>query len=84
MVSKTFQVTITACYVMSTNRRQILGIDPFQRAGCKKAVHDMHNKVKIALDSVEVIDIPISVVLNHLDYAKVNILSPGGYLVPIE
>ena len=39
----------------------------------------MHNKVNITLDSIEVIDIPILVVLNHLDYAKIKIISPGRH-----
>ena len=38
----------------------------------------MHTKLYVTLDSDEFIDIPISVVLNHLDYTKIKILSPNG------
>ena len=69
---------------MLTNRHHTLGLGPFRRAGCKKAFHYMHNKVQTTLDGGEVIDILISVVLNHLDYAKVKIISPGGHPDPIE
>ena len=84
MVSRTFQVTITRCYVIPTNRHYDLGLDPFRRAGCKKVVHEMHNKVQITLDSSNVIDFLISVVLNHLDYSKIKILSPGVDQVHVE
>ena len=76
--SRSFKATITRCYVMITNRHHTLGLDPFRRTGCQKVVHNMHNKVKITLDSGEIIDIPISVVLNHLNYAKIKIISPGS------
>ena len=62
---------------MTTTRHHTLDLSPFRRASCKKAVHEMHNKVQITLDSGKVIYIPIPVVLNHLDYAKIKVLSPG-------
>ena len=74
-----FQATITRCYVMTTNRHHTLDLSPFRRASCKKTVHEMHNKVQITLDSGKVIYIQISVVLNHLDYVKIKILSPGRH-----
>ena len=44
----------------------------------------MRNKVQITLDSVEIIDIPISVVLNHLDHTKINIFSPSSLTAQSE
>ena len=61
---------------MPTNSHHALGLALFRRDSCKKVVHDMHNKVQITLESNKVIEIPISVMLNHLDYAKIKILSP--------
>ena len=78
------QVTINRFYVMPTNLHKTLRLAPFYRAGCMKATHYVHNKVKITLDSGEVIDITISVVSNHLYYVKVNILSPGINPDPID
>ena len=63
---------------MTTNLRHTLGLATFQRAGFKKTVHDMHNKLHVTLDSGEIIEILISVVLNHLNYAKIKIISPSG------
>ena len=64
--------------MIPTNCHHTLGLAPFRRSGCKKAIHGMHNKVQITLDSYKLIGILISVVINHLDYAKIKILSPGG------
>ena len=44
----------------------------------------MHNKVQITLDGGEAIEIPISVMLSHLDHSKVKILSPSGHPASIE
>ena len=67
--SRTFKVTITRCYVIPTNLHHDLGLAPFRRSGFQKVVHVMHNKVKITLDSWEIID---------LDHAKIKIISPGS------
>ena len=82
--SWTFQATTTRCYVMTSNRYCTLGLAPFRWADYKKAVHDMHNRVQNTLDSGEVIESPISVVLNHLDYTKIKILPPGMRAVHLE
>ena len=71
--SRTFKVTITRCCVIPTNRHHTLDLVPFRRVGCQKAVHTMHNKVQLTLDSGDMIDVPISVVLNHMDCAKIRI-----------
>ena len=65
---------------MITNSHHTLGLAPFRRIGCQKVVHDIYAKVHITLDSGEIIDIPISVVFNHLDYAKIKIISPGSHI----
>ena len=77
MGSMTFQVTMTRCCVTFTNLYHTFSLAPFRRAGRKKTVHYMNNKVQITLDDVEVVEIPISVALNHLDYSKFKILSQG-------
>ena len=82
--SRTFKVTITRCYVIPTNLHHDLGLAPFRRSGFQKVVHVMHNKVKITLGSGEIIGIPISVVLNHLDCATIKIISPGSLTVHSE
>ena len=82
--SSKFKVKITRCYLMPTNRHHTLVLAPFQRAGFQKAAHDMHNKVQITLDSGEIIDIPILVVLDYLDHAKIEIISPGCHRAQSE
>ena len=64
---------------MTTNLHHTLGLATFQREGFMKVVHNMHNKLHVTLDSGKVIDIPISVVLNHLDCTKIKILSSSGH-----
>ena len=72
-----YRIIIHCCYVMPSNNHHTLGLAPFKKAGCSKAIHNMHEKVEFHLENGEINILPVTVVSNLLDYVTLKIILPA-------
>ena len=76
--SRPIKLTIERCYVIPTNKRYALGLDPFLQAGCNKAIHITHDNVTFKINDEETC-IHMSVASNYVDHTKLEIILPIEY-----
>ena len=73
--SRSIKLTIERGYVMPSNKLHTLGLAIFLHAGCNKTIHMVHDNATLKLNDEETY-IPTSVIINSLDYAKLDIIPP--------
>ena len=72
-----YKMTTSRCYVMPSKKHHTLGLSSFKKAGCSKAIHDMHEKVEFHLENGKKKILLTSVISNSLDYVTLEIVPPS-------
>lgn len=74
-----YRIIIQKTYVMPSNKHHTLGLTPFKKAGCTRAIHSMHEYLEFHLDNGQIANIPITLINNSLDYVTLKIIPPQSY-----
>lgn len=64
---------------MPLNKHHALGLAPFKKAGCSKAIHSVHEYVEFHLENGRIKRLPISIISNALDNVTLEIIPPPDY-----
>ena len=76
--TKTILLTIKQDCVMPSNDHNTFGLSPFLLHGCHQVSHVMNQRVTIDLEDTDKVIIPVSLIKNTLDYARVTIIQPSS------
>lgn len=71
-----YKIVIHQTHVMPSNKHHTLGLSPFQKAGCTRAIHRIHEYVEFHLDNGQVATLPTTLTHNSLDYVTLEIIPP--------
>ena len=71
-----YWIIIERFYVMPSNKHHTLGLAPFKKSGCTKAIHIMYEHVEFHFDNATKSTMPITLISNSLDYVSLEIMPP--------
>ena len=72
------RIVVERCNVMPSNKHHTLGLSPFKKSGCTKAIHSMHDHVEFYLDNGKTFTLTITLTSNSLDFVSLKIMPPAS------
>ena len=73
------RIFIERCYDTPSKKHHALGLAPFNKSGCTKAVHSTHENMEFHLDNGTKLTLQITLISNSLDSVSFEITPPASH-----